>query len=258
MHHDPFVQHLFQELLKTISCFNLTIPTRTVAKMKGIIQHYIMHVSSRVNFSTILIDLKEQQLVLHTSIFNRYFENLILNTTIRNNLEHFIGLTCPLNICFCLQTEIIIMNHLLELTTEELREYEARYIQNLMEKDGLYHSYVIYIQVYEFDEFGRPWILKIETKRSEVRNLPEFRWFSHSLEDYTEKHAYSCLLQNLKLTDGEKTVLLLLTEGKTMTAIGIIMIRSPYTVQSYYKSLKQKMNVHSVQEVREIGRILGY
>lgn len=258
MHHDPSVQQLIHQLINIIAGLNLTVSTHPAAEMKSIIQHYITHGSSRVNFSTILIDLKKQQLVLHTSIFNRYFENLILNTTIRNSLEHFIGLTCPQNVCFCLQTELIMMNHLQKLSTEQLRKYEARYIRYLKEKDGQYHSYVIYMQVYEFDAFGRPWMLKIETTRTDVNNLPEFRCFSHSIEGYTEEHAYSLHLQNLDLTEMEKRVLGLLVENKTMSAIGEIIHRTPLTVQWYYTNLEQKMNVHSVQEVREIGRILGY
>ena len=258
MHHDPTIQLLFSRLMNIIAGLNLTVSTHTASEMKVIIHHFMTHWSSRVNFSTILIDLKEQQLVLHTSIFDRYFESLILITTIRNNLERFIGLTCPLNIGFCLQTEIIIMDHLQKLTTEELRKYEARYIRNLLEKDGHFHSYIVYVQVYEFDEFGRPWILKIETIRSKVNILPEFRCFSHTLEGYTEEHAYSLHLQNLKFKEKEKKVLDALVANKTMGVIEQIINRSSYTVESYYKTLKHKMEVHSVPEVSEIGRVQEY
>ena len=150
------------------------------------------------------------------------------------------------------------MNHLQKLTTEQLQSYEARYVRHLKEKDGQYHSYVIYVQVYKYDEFGRPWILKIETIRTEVNNLPEFRWFSHSLEGYMEEHDYSNHLQNLTLNKMEKTVLGLLVANKTQKTIGEIIYRSTFTVQSYYINLEQKMKVNSVQELREIGRILGY
>jgi len=258
MHHDPAILILIHRLMGIIAGFNLTVSTHSAAQMKGIIQHYITHKSSLVNFSTTLFDLKERQVVLHNSFFNQHFHSPTLNPSIRNNLERLINLTCPQNIGFCLQTEIIIMNHLQKLTTEQLQSYEARYVRHLKEKDGQYHSYVIYVQVYKYDEFGRPWILKIETIRTEVNNLPEFRWFSHSLEGYMEEHDYSNHLQNLTLNKMEKTVLGLLVANKTQKTIGEIIYRSTFTVQSYYINLEQKMKVNTVQEVREIGRILGY
>ncbi|MDR3653582.1 MAG: LuxR C-terminal-related transcriptional regulator [Paludibacter sp.] len=258
MYHNPSIQLLIRQLVSIVSGLNLTVSTRMAADFKLILQHYITHRSSLAKFSTTLFDLKDQQLVLHNSFFTQYFHSPLLNSAIQNNFERLISFTCPLNIAFCLQTEIIMMNHLRKLTTEQLRNYEVRYIRNLLEKDGLYHSYVIYIQVYKFDEFGRPWILKIETTRTEVTTLPEFHWFSHSTEGYTEEHAYSLHLQKLKFTEKEKTVLELLVKNKTMGTIGRIMKKSPDTIQSYYKTLEQKMNVVSVQEVREIGHILGY
>jgi len=258
MHHDQATLLLIHRLMEIVAGLNLTVSTHAAAEMKRIIQHYITHRSSLINFSTTLFDLKERQVVLHNSFYNQHFNSPVLNQSIQNNFERLTNMTCPLNIAFCLQTEIIMMSHLKKLNNEQLLNYEVRYIRNLLEKDGQCHSYVVHIQVYKHDEFGRPWILKIETKRTEVRILPEIRWFSHLVEAYSEEHAYSLLLQNLKLTDGEKMVLRLLTKEKTMGAIGIIMKKSPKTVHSYYTSLEEKMRVHSVKEVREIGLILGY
>ena len=200
MHHEPAILHLIQRLMNIIAGFNITVSTHTAAEMRGIIQHFITNRSSLINFSITLFDLKDRQVAQHNSIFNEYFHSPIFNHSIRNNLDRLFSLTCPLNIKFCLQTELIITNHLQKLTTEQLQEYKAQYVRLLMEKDGQYHPYIIYLSVFKFDEFGRPWILKIETIRSQTNNLPEFRFFSHTLEGYTEEHAYTKHLQNLKLT----------------------------------------------------------
>jgi DNA-binding CsgD family transcriptional regulator len=241
-----------------VAGFNLTVSTHTAAEMKGIIQHFIGDKSSLVNFSITLFDLKDMNVLLHNSNYNQHFQSPTLSPAIHNNPERIYNLTSAENIDFCLQTEMIIMNHLKHLTTEQLRKYEARYIRQLKEKNGQYHSYVLYISVYKFDEFGRPWILKIETKRSEVDHLPDFRWFSQTPDDYIEKHTYTKHLQNVKLTENENTVLGLLIADKTMGFIAAFMKKSPQAVQSYYTHMERKMDVKSVQEIKEIGCIMGY
>ncbi len=258
MHHDPTIQHLIRQLVSIISGYDLSVKTHMIEEMKLIVQHLMSYRSSLAKFSITLIDLKEWQLLMHQSSYNEYFNSPTLCTGLQNNQERIFHLTCPRNLAFCLQTEIIMMAHLQQLSTEQLSNFEVRYIRNLEEKDGQLHSYVHYGHPFKFDERGRIWIMKYETKRMVESILPEFRWFSHSLKDYTEEHAYSKHLQNLKLSPKEEKILRLLTKDKTMGAISEAIYRSPDTVQSYYTRLKKKLNVQSIEEVREIGRILGY
>ena len=258
MHHDPTIQHLIRQLVGIISGYDLSVKNHMIEEMKLIVQHLTSNRSSLAKFSTTLIDLKEWQLLMHQSGYNEYFHSPTLCAAIRNNQERIFQLTCPRNLVFCLQTEIIIMTHLQQLSTEQLRNFEVRYIRNIEEKDGQLHSYVHYGHPFKFDERGRIWIMKYETKRMVESVLPEFRWFSHSLKGYTEEHTYSKHLQNLKLTEKEEKILRLLTKNKTMGAISEAINRSSDTVQSHYNRLKNKLDVQSIEEVREIGRILGY
>ena len=120
MHLDPTIQTLIHQLYSIISGLNLTVSTHTASDFKMIVQHFITHRSPLTNFSTTLIDLKEKRLLLHNSVFNQCFHSPVFNPAIQNNFERLINITCPLNIGFCLQTEIIMIKHLQKLTTEQL------------------------------------------------------------------------------------------------------------------------------------------
>jgi|GEM_PF-2667825 len=252
---NPLVLQLQKKRDELLSSFPCTVTPEMLNELDTV-KRYLLQKSSLANFTVSFFNLSDARFVLHHSGNNRWLHCPALDVAVVDSLSMLHKLIHPDDLVFSLKTEAKMCDFLRKLQYEHYNDAVMIFNRRLLEKDGKYRTYVHYVSVNQCDATGNPCILKIETERIPDAILPAFRWFSPTLTDYTEEHAYSARLQNISLTHCQTVVLQLLLQRLSVMEIAGIMANSPHTIKSHCRHIRALLQLDSLLQVTHIVRIV--
>lgn len=257
---NPVVLQLQKERDELLSSFSGTVTPGMLGELDTV-KRYLLQKSSLTDFTVSFFNLSEGRFVLHQSVNNRWLHCPALDVAVVDSASMLHKLIHPDDLVFSLETEMKMCDFLRKLQREHYDGAVMIFNRRLLEKGGKYRTYVHYVSVSQCDATGNPCILKIETERIPDAILPVFRWFSPTLTDYAEEHAYSIRLQNISFTHCQAVVLQLLLQRLSVMEIAAMMANSPHTIKSHCQHiralLQQASNLHVIHIVR-ILNLLDY
>lgn len=207
-------------------------------------------------FSKSIYDLKKKRFICHQSAYTQWLARPSICTAIEDNSTMLNANTLEENIAFCNETNRLYLKMLYSLTPEQQLKFKVIYTRQLLEKTGVYRTYIHNIYPIVHDKNGELCFLYIETERIPKELLPAFRRFVSYPNKYVEHHRYSALLHNLKLTDKENDILKLYVNDSTQATIARKLNNSPHTVKTHYKNISDKMELDSISQAKYIARFI--
>lgn len=258
-HNDTMASHsrqaqYEQELETLISCYPLT-PTENSKKFQ---QGYIEQLSSTATLSEIGVTLYspiEDRIIYSQLRHQKQLMHVPVCVPLLKNRLHINRLTHPDDLEFWARTIMEYCKMIMEHTTGQFATvlYGSR---RLLEKDNEYHSYIHCIApAYEKNKIY-PSLLIITSKRVNVDNFPQFRYFTNPPDNYHEEHPFSTRFQQVQLRPREEELMQLLCAGESRKQIQKLMGISSNTIEDHYKSIRQKTAIRNIRIIAELWKIV--
>src|ERR1035437_4330616 len=167
-----------------------------IAKEK--IANFIQH-NELSEESIAFFHLRCNRITIHKPHHDDYLHQPAVHMYEFGNRHHINRLTHADDVGFWADTLLLTYNLMMELPPDERKYFSLVASRRLLEKDELHHSYLYRIAPFEFDDANCPVIMIIQSRRINLKGFPQFRHFKRCPASYTETHAFSAKLLNLKL-----------------------------------------------------------
>lgn len=257
MHYNSSGHLLVNNLYKLLSKHHCTVVPLMIEKQRHFEEFFRQKKGLR-NHSVSVYDLNARRFTFHNSCYNKYLKHPSIYADLIENMQHLVDLTEKQNLIFCQDTLEKSYTLLMQLSREECEQFHVIYVRKMLEKSNQYHPYLHCMYVNQFDEQGNPWLITIETRRLPGSEIPEFRLFHPLLEDFSEEHAYSHHLQQLKLNENDNILLEKYRDdfGMKMKDLSQKMSMSEHTVSNIYNRVNSLFKVHSIQTTSILAGII--
>ncbi len=243
-----------QEFETLISHYPLTL-TEDGKKFQ---QEYIEQLSSTTTLSEIGVTLYspiEDRIIYSQLRYQKQLMHVPVCVALLKNRLHINHLTHPDDLEFWAKTTMEYCKMMMEHDTGQFTT--VLYCSHrLLEKDNEYHSYIHCIApIYEKNEIY-PSLFIITSKRVNMDNFPQFRHFTNPPDNYSEDHPFSAGFQRVRLRPREEKVMQLHCAGESRKNIQKLMNITSNTIEDYYKSIKQKTDIHDIRIISELWKIV--
>ena len=176
-----------------------------------------------------------------------------------DNVEHYHAMVHSDDLAFLYDSEIKMYNFLKRLPGDEKKEYKLVYDYRVRAKDGRYIRFLHQMMLYELDRRGNSWILLI---------------LSDVLSSYPEDEAPRRFLINTKtrklclfneesgiktylLTEREKEIINLISQGLDSDAIAKRLCISVHTVNNHRQHILEKTATRNVTQAITYLKCIG-
>jgi DNA-binding CsgD family transcriptional regulator len=208
--------------------------------------------------SNALYNVKEHRVTFYKSPFEKILKDRSVNVDVMDNRKMINKVTHADDLPFWDRTLLDMYKIILTLSPEELKAFSLIGSRRMLEKDDKYGNYIHEITPLIFNETNSLKYLRITTKRVGVTTLPQFRIYRNCPDLYSESHAFSQHLLQLKLKPRQIELLEHYCEGKTDDEIATLMDIKLKSVRRYMRRIKTDMKVNCMKAAAELWCILKY